>query len=270
MPHIAIQDDVNLYVVHQGAGTPLLLVHGFPLDHQMWQGQLDGLSAHCHVIAPDLRGFGRSSLPGPAGTSMEQMADDLAILLDRLGIAVPVTLAGLSMGGYIAWQFWRRHRQRLAGLILCDTRAEADTEEVAANRLRVADEVLREGTGVLASMLERLFSSQSLASRQAIVAATEQVIRSAPPQGVAAALRAMAARPDVRAWLSEIDIPTLVLCGEDDEITPVADMRRMAESISGSRFLVIPGCGHMAPLEDPAAVNQAIAAFMGFQTATGS
>nr|HPM85389.1 alpha/beta hydrolase [Candidatus Anammoximicrobium sp.] len=147
---------LNLNVVESGAGLPVLLVHGFPLDHTMWQPQLEALAGEAHVVAPDLRGFGASDAGGET-VSMEDYADDLAALLDARTIQEPVVFCGLSMGGYIAWQFWQRHRARLRGLILCDTRAAADTPEAAANRLATADRVLREGPSpVLQAMLPKL------------------------------------------------------------------------------------------------------------------
>src|SRR5438270_790221 len=136
-------------VVQRGAGTPLLLVHGYPLDHSMWLAQLDELSDACRVIAPDLRGFGDSTIT--RGTvAMEQLADDLMSLLDTLEINEPIVFCGLSMGGYIAWQVALRHRRRLAKLILCDTRAAADSPEAAAGRLKTAQRVLAEGAAVAA------------------------------------------------------------------------------------------------------------------------
>src|SRR4051812_47482628 len=130
MPTIAI-DDLDLNVVQRGNGTPLLLAHGYPLDHTMWRGQLDGLADGCRVIAPDLRGFGASGVT-PGVVTMEQLADDMARLLEALQIKDPIVFCGLSMGGYVAWQFALRHRPRLARLILCDTRAMADPPEAAA------------------------------------------------------------------------------------------------------------------------------------------
>jgi len=250
--------EVPLHVVDQGGGRPLLLVHGFPLDHSMWQGQIDELALECRVIAPDLRGFGRS--PDAAGVvTMEQFADDLAGTLDRLGIRSPVVLCGLSMGGYIAWQFWRRHRVRLAALVLCDTRAGADTAEVARGRLATAERVLREGPGVLAdTMLERLFAPATSAQRPELVEAVRRTILNTSAAGAAAALRGMAERLDMTDQLGQIDVPTQVVCGQYDVISPVVEMQALASRVAGSQFTVIPDAGHMSPLENPAAVNAAI------------
>jgi 3-oxoadipate enol-lactonase len=248
--------------VAAGAGTPLLLVHGFPLDHSMWAEQIDRLSARCRVIAPDLPGFGRS--PAVADkVGMAQFADDLAALLDALQIAEPIVLCGLSMGGYIALQFWRRHRTRLRGLVLCDTRATADSPEAAQTRLAAAERVLREGTGALAeSMLPNLFSAATRQQRPELVEAARAVILAADRRGVAAAARGMAERPEMTGALPQIDCPALVMGGEHDAITPPHEMRRMAEAMPRASFVEIRGAGHMAPLENPAEVNAALGAFL--------
>lgn len=254
--------EIEMHVVERGHGAPLLLAHGFPLDHSMWQSQIDELSNEFRVIAPDLRGFGRSQVS--TGTvTMEQYADDLASLLNVLRIQEPITFCGLSMGGYIAWQFWRRHAARLKALILCDTRAAADTEEVARGRLLSAQQVVSSGLNTLVeSMVPRLFADQTLREKTELVQKTRQVILSSSPEGIAAALRGMAARPDVTADLPRITVPTLVLCGEHDVISRVAEMRDIAAAIPHARFVVIPNAGHLAPLEQPAAVNAAIRKFM--------
>jgi 3-oxoadipate enol-lactonase len=254
--------DVSLNMVERGGGTPLLLVHGFPLDHTMWQGQLDGLAETCRVIAPDLRGFGASSVIAGTAT-MAQMADDLAALLDLLAITERVVFCGLSMGGYVAWQFALRHPQKLAKLILCDTRAVADSAEVAAGRLKSTEKVLKEGASVVAeAMLPKLFAPDTAKSQPAIVEATWQVMLRTAPEGIAAALRGMAERPDVTAQLGQITVPALVICGEHDGIAPPAEMRGIAQQLPAGKFALVQNAGHMAPLEQPTAVNAAIREFL--------
>jgi 3-oxoadipate enol-lactonase len=256
--------EVELNVLERGRGAPLLLVHGFPLDHTMWSGQIDALSDACRVIAPDLRGFGASDVT--AGTvTMERLADDLAGLLDALEIVGPVTLCGLSMGGYVAWQFWQRHRSRLARLILCDTRAAADSPETAQVRRESADRVLIEGPGFLVDgMIEKLFAPKTglAPGRAEIIDATRRTILNSSPVGIAAALRGMAQRADVTGLLPEIDVPTLAVCGQHDAISSVEEMRGFATRIPAARFVEIPNAGHMAPLENPVAVNEAIRSFL--------
>ncbi|MGB5174370.1 MAG: alpha/beta fold hydrolase, partial [Thermoanaerobaculia bacterium] len=186
--------DLELAFVDRGAGPVILLVHGFPLDHSMWSEQIDVLAIRNRVIAPDLRGFGESDGRDET-TTMRQFADDLAGLLDALRISEPVNLCGLSMGGYVAWQFWKHHRDRLTSLILCDTRAACDTPEGALGRLVLAKTVLAEGALPVAdSMLPKLFAPRNLDSDPPYVASTKQVMESTRPTTIAATLRGMAER----------------------------------------------------------------------------
>jgi 3-oxoadipate enol-lactonase len=253
---------VQLQVVERGKGSPLVLVHGFPLDHSMWQGQLDGLADRYLLIAPDLRGFGASDVT--AGTvSMQQMADDIAALLAAMQVTEPVAFCGLSMGGYVAWQFALRHPQRLARLILCDTRAIADAPEAAEGRRKTASKVLTEGAKVVAdAMLPKFFAPATQQRHPEVIEATRQVILRTNPQGIAAALLGMAERPDVTSRLAEIRVPALVICGRHDVISAPAEMRQIAEQLPDARFVEIEDAGHMAPFEQPAAVNSAIREFL--------
>jgi 3-oxoadipate enol-lactonase len=245
-----------------GRGQPLVLVHGFPLDHTMWKGQIAGLSSQHRVIAPDVRGFGASGVSEGIVT-MEQMADDVAALVDALDIREPIVLCGLSMGGYIALEFWRKHAGKLKALILCDTRAEADKPEVAANRLALADRVLGEGPQPLVdSMLPKIFSPRTYADQPRIVAETERVMLGTDPRGIAAAAQGMAQRRDFSAELKNIRVPTLALVGADDALTPPADMLAIAAAIPLAQTCLIPAAGHMAPLEQPTATNAAIVSFL--------
>ncbi|MEZ6098913.1 MAG: alpha/beta fold hydrolase [Pirellulaceae bacterium] len=266
MKQISIANGSVLNVHDEGRGPILLLVHGFPLDHSMWDGQIAGLADRFRVIAPDLSGFGRSTFrtdfdqQSPV-TTMETFADELAALLDALQVQQKISLCGLSMGGYIAWQFWRRHRRRLDKLIVCDTRAGADPPEVARGRQLMAQRVLEEGAAPVAeTMRPKLFADATHNRSPAIVAQTVQVMLDTSPLAIAAAQNGMAQRPDVTSWLPQIDVPTLVLVGQSDVISPVAEMRDIAAAIPRAAFVEIAGAGHMAPLEDPAAVNAAIAA----------
>lgn len=254
--------DTRLHVVDQGAGHPLLLVHGFPLDHAMWRGQIDDLSRDYRVVAPDLRGFGRSAATRGA-VAMERFADDLAALLDALRIDQPVTYCGLSMGGYVAWQFWRRHAARLARLVLCDTRAVADTPEAARGRQELARRVLAEGVEPLvAAMIPKLFGRHTRDHRPAVVAATTAVVRATRPESAAAALLGMAARADATGWLPEVRVPALVVCGEEDAISTVGEMRQIAAALPQAQWAPVPACGHLAPLEDAPRVTALIRTFL--------
>jgi pimeloyl-ACP methyl ester carboxylesterase len=252
----------SLATVDQGDGSPLLLVHGFPLDHTMWNAQIEEFSGRWRVIAPDLRGFGQSGGAHEVVT-MEEFAADLAALLDALDVTEPVVFCGLSMGGYIAWQFWRNFSFRLGALVLCDTRAVADTAEAAKVRRETAERVVREGTAWLAtSMIEKLLSEATIRDRPEIVDAIRQTIGSANPQGVAAASRGMAQRVDATAWLASIDVPALVAVGQHDAISTVDEMRGIAGTIPRAQFAVIPDAGHVSPMENPRALNAAVSGFL--------
>jgi pimeloyl-ACP methyl ester carboxylesterase len=249
-------------LVDRGDGPPLLLVHGFPFDHRLWAAQTEALSASHRVIAPDLRGFG-GSVVTPGTVTMERHADDLAALLEVLDERRPVVLAGFSMGGYVAFAFRRRHAARLAGLVLCDTRSIADDTAGARNRHDLAARVLEQGAGVVAdAMLPRLLAPDTPRRHPEVAAAARAMMESTAPEGIAAALRGMAGRPDVTPELGAIAVPTLVVCGEHDALSTPDEMVGMSASIPGARFLTVPDAGHLAPLENPAAVTAALAAFL--------
>jgi pimeloyl-ACP methyl ester carboxylesterase len=251
-------------LAYEGRGTRgplLLLVHGFPADRRMWRGLMAELAGAARVVAVDLPGFGDS--PPPAGDTlgMDEMADAALEVADALG-GGRVVLGGLSMGGYVALAAARRHRARLAGLLLFDTRAEADTPEGAEGRRTTATRVLAEGIDFFVERSRPLwFTPETLAGRPAVVAAVDAMAARASRQGVAAALRGMAARPDTRPHLATLRVPTLVVCGRQDPITPPESMRAMAAAIPGAVFAEVPGA-HFSPVEHPAEVAAEVAAFL--------
>jgi pimeloyl-ACP methyl ester carboxylesterase len=264
MQHIAVSNG-TIGVLAQGKGAPILFVHGFPLNHAMWQSQIDAFGRKYRVIAPDLRGFGESSVTSGTVT-MEALADDMHTLLHAVFVDQPVILCGLSMGGYVAWQFFRKYRAQLKALILCDTRAAADAPAAIAGRLKLAEEVLTHGPqAALETMLPRLFSPGTAERHPEVLADVRAMILRNSPAGLAAALRGLAERPDCTEMLSKIDVPTLVVCGQEDQITPVGEMKAMAQAIRGAQFVEIPNAGHLAPLENPDAVNAAISRFLKAQ-----
>jgi pimeloyl-ACP methyl ester carboxylesterase len=278
---------VELSYMDRGEGIPLVLLHGFPMDHAMWDGQVVGLAKEtgdllvgeafmpiqgsrkaaaprCRVLVPDLRGFGASRSKQPHNcVTMEQFADDLVDWLNAIGVREPIVLGGLSMGGYIALQFWRKYSDRLRGLIFCDTRANADSPEAAASRRATADRLLQEGPGVLAEgMLPRLFSKYTREHNYPIVEMLQKVILAGDAHGYAAAMRGMAERPDMTASLGKIECPTLLLVGQEDALTTPQEMRAMAEAIPHATFMEIPNGGHLAPLENVAGANVAMGLFL--------
>ncbi len=253
---------IDLATVDRGAGLPILLVHAFPLNHSMWDAQITALAPNYRVIAPDLRGFGQSRI-SEGTVTMEQFADDLAGLLDALQVTEPVVFCGVSMGGYIGWQFYRKYSQRVRAMILCDTRAVADTPEVRAGRLEMVERVLREGPEPLAqAMIPKLLAASTLASRPEIVANIQRMILANNPRGIAAAARGIADRPDATSLLPEIRCPCLILVGKFDAISTLEEMRGIAAKINGAKLVTIAGAGHLTPVEQPALTTAAIESFL--------
>ena len=249
----------------RGQGQPLLLVHGFPLDHSMWRFQFEVLATQSQVIAPDLRGYGRSSR-GQAPLSMKQFADDLIALLDTLGIPQPIIFCGLSMGGYIGWELVRNYPERVSRLIQCDTRSIGDTDIVARGRRQMAARIIEQGPNGSAlaadGMIPKLFSQQSFDRIPERVEQLRTVIANTDPALIAETQHALAQRHDATAWLQTMDVPTLLLCGQHDSISPPDEMRAIAEALPQASFEIIPDVGHMAPLEDPHTVNDLIRQFL--------
>jgi len=263
--HSFQHDQIELSYYETGSGAPVVLIHGFPLDHTMWRAQIEALSQSFHVIAPDLRGFGKSSLAeGDAqrGVDMRQYAADVAAVLDDLGVSEPAILCGFSMGGYVLWQFVREFRERVRELVLCDTKAAADSDEVRAARISGAEEVLLSGVGPIAdSLLPKLLAPTTLADRPDVVHAVDAIIRRTAPEAIAAANRGMARRPDVRTALPSIQVPALVLVGTEDAISPPQEMRDIAAALPHAEFVEVPGAGHMSPMENSGFVSDAILRF---------
>ncbi len=250
----------------EGQGACLLFAHGFPLDGTMWRHQLDAFASRYRVVVPDLRGFGGTGLgttfTAAAALSMERFADDLAGLLDQLAIN-KVVFVGLSMGGCVAWQFARRYPDRVRALVLCDTRASADTAEAAANRLKLAARVLVSGSQEVAeSMVSKLFAERTARESPLVVDAARQIMRGTRPDSIAAALRGLAHRPDMSGFLPDIAVPCVVIGGSEDAITPPEEMRSVAAALPRAEFIKIAGAGHMSPLESPVAFNEALARFL--------
>lgn len=261
MTDMATGESLHYRTGGPATGDPLLLIHGFPLGSAMWRPQVESPPPGWRVIAPDLRGFGNS--PAPAGpVTMDSMADDLAALLAGLGVSSAV-VCGLSMGGYVAFALLRRHPSLVRGLVLCDTKADADTEEVRRGRLQSAARVEAEGTGsVVEAMLPKLLSPATARRQAALKEEVRGILESASRAGVAAALKAMAARPDSTPMLRSINVPTQIIVGVDDQITPAGGAQLMARGIPGARIEVIPEAGHLPNLENTAAFDRALAGFL--------
>ena len=253
---VALRSGVVNYF-DQGKGPAVLLIHAFPLNHTMWDHQLPALSPHFRVIAPDLRGFGESQPPSP--WTMDEMAADLNELLDKLNVTGCVA-AGLSMGGYIALQFWSSFRERVRKLVLANTRARADNETETSARNEMISALEQHGTLLLPDrMLPRLLQPNPSAET---VRAVRGMIDSANASATAYAVMAMRDRPDFSSALHRIKCPALVITGENDLIIPPGDSRAMADAIPGARFVQIGRSGHLSNLENPDEFNRELLDFL--------
>lgn len=239
-------------------GPPLLLVHGHPFDRTMWRPQTDGAFGGRRVIAPDLRGYGRSTVV-PGRTGLDVFARDLAALLDALGVG-PAVLCGLSMGGQIVLEFHRLFADRVAGLVLADTFAQGESEQGAKERYARADALERDGmAGYAHDVLTSMVAPATVTALPEVAGHVHAMMLAAPPRGAAAALRGRAERPDYTGTLARIAVPTAVVVGSEDVFTPVADARFLHSRIAGARLTVVDGAGHMPNLERPDAFNAAVA-----------
>jgi 3-oxoadipate enol-lactonase len=258
---IARVRDIELAYEMSGAGSPIVLLHGFPFNRTLWREQAEAFSEHYRVVTVDLRGHGETTATRDPAT-MEVMAQDVAALLDELEIA-RVVLGGLSMGGYVALAFYRLFPERVRALVLADTRPQADTGEARVTREETAIRALNEGMHTIAdAMLQKLLSPSTQAERPDIVARVREMIMHTDPQGAASALRGMAVRQDQTEFLREINCPTLIVVGSLDLITPPADAELMNREIRGSRLEVISGAGHVSNVERPAEFNRALEKFL--------
>ena len=243
-------------VCENEAAPTIVFVHGFPLDHSMWQGQLP-LAQQASLLMPDLSGFGQSD-PCTEGVTMRSFADDIAELLDKLGISRAV-YCGLSMGGYIGWEFVKHHSEKLIGLVCCNTRAAADDEMTARARRFAATQVLKTGAEpVAAAMKEKLFSSATRSENPGLVARLCEVMATTDPRSIAAAQLAMSQRSDFLSDVAEIELPTLVVAGEHDPITVSNEMQELSMLIGESTFVEIAESGHLSPAEQPGVFNSAL------------
>jgi 3-oxoadipate enol-lactonase len=269
------------------SGGTVVFVHGFPFDGSMWQPQLDALPDGWRGLAPDLRGFGgarltgepggpddagpivsgaraggRVALPGEAVLKMDHLADDVAALIEGEG-AGPAVVCGLSMGGYVTLSLWRRRPELIRALVLADTRAEADTDEGRENRMRTAQTARDRGMAPIAeAMVPALLAERTLAERPEIVDRVRRMITGTPTETAIAALAGMAARRDATADLAGMDVPTLVLVGEHDGLTPPEVARSMADWLPRATLRVIPDAGHVSNLENADAFNRALVEFL--------
>lgn len=258
---ITLVGDTEIAFDDIGSGLPVVFLHAFPLNRTMWEPQIGALVAECRCIAIDFRGFG-DSLPAPPFT-VDRYADDVAAVLDALQIERAVVVA-LSLGGYVAFALWRRHRARIRGLVLSNTRATADSEELIARRLALIEIARTQGSTAVANMqIAGLMGKSTRDKRPDVYDAMHRMMAQTGVDGIVGGLEAMMARPDSTETLATIDMPTLVVVGDEDVITPPKEVRRIHEGIAGSRMEVLRGAGHLANVERPAAFNTVVSEFLG-------
>jgi len=254
-------DDAEIFYEIRGSGPPVVLLHPFPCDHEFWNPVAAALGARYRLILPDLRGHGASEIgQGPA--LMAKHASDIACLLDAAGVRRAVFI-GCSLGGYIFFEFWRHFRARVSALALLDTKAQADTPESRANRIKAAATVLEEGTEpFIESMIPKLIGRTTLAARPDLADGARAMMRRMSAEDISLVQRGMAERPDSVADLKTIDVPTLIAIGEEDLLSTVADGELMRQNIAGSRLKVIPKAGHYAAYEQPELVGKMLRQFL--------
>lgn len=258
---IALVADTEIAYDDVGSGLPVVFLHAFPLNRTMWDPQVGALLAECRCIPIDLRGFGESMIAPPY--TMSRYADDVIGVLDVLQIERAV-IVGLSMGGYIAFELLRRHRHRVRGLVLANTRATADDADGAARRRELIRLAQTQGSTAVANVqIAGVVGKTTREKRPDIYDATHREMAQSEPEAIVGALEAMLARPDSTPLLGGIDVPTLVVGGEEDAITPPKTMRALHAAIPGSRLEIITQAGHLSNLERPAAFNTVVSEFLG-------
>lgn len=259
---MARKKDFQMAYIDTKPQLTLLLIHGFPLNSMMWWPQINGLDRVARVIAPDLRGFGRSEAIDGA-YSMRTFADDCKHLLDRLEVTEPVVVGGFSMGGYVAFEFYRRYPSMVRGLILTGTRAGADDERSREGRTQAIEAVQKNGAEVITKpMVSRLLSNYQFNRNEELIGTVTDIMGSASEAGMIGALTAMRDRDDSTGTLAKIDVPTLVIHGMDDKIVPVLDARIMDEEIPNCQLQFIPRAGHLVNMESPKQWNALAESFL--------
>lgn len=245
-----------------GEGRPVVLLHAFPLSAEMWSAQHAGLGSRARLVTPHQRGFGGTPL-GDARPSLDVVADDVAALLDELGIARAV-VGGLSMGGYVAMAFLRRHPDRVAGIVLADTKGGPDPEPAAANRRRIADELERTGSSevLVEKVYPPLLAETTRTEHPDLADRVRADIASAAPAAAAWAQRAMAERPDSFDTLRAVTVPALVVVGEEDALAPVVEAQAMVDALPDAELVTVRRAGHLSAVEAPAAFNAAVIGFL--------
>src|SRR5579863_3620261 len=260
MPQIT-SGDADIFYEVLGGGPPVVLLHPFPANRDLWKPAAQALVSHYRVILPDLRGHGGSGIgEGPA--VMEKHAADIARVLDHEAVG-RAPLVGVSIGGYVLFEFWRKCRERVAALVLCNTKASADAPDARAGRLQAASEVMERGTEpFFESMLPKLMGKTTHGSRPDLVEGALRMMRKMSAEDVAMVQRGMAERPDSMDTLKTINVPTLIVTGDEDTLTGVAEAELMKRNIAGSQMKVVAKAGHYSPWEQPQEVGRILRQFL--------
>jgi 3-oxoadipate enol-lactonase len=254
--------DADIFYDVAGSGPPVVLLHPFPADHQFWLPVTGMLAPRYRLIMPDLRGHGESSLgEGPA--TMQKHAMDISRVMDAASVDRAPVVA-VSIGGYAMFEFWRRFRERVSALVLCNTKAGADTAEVRAGRLESARDVLQRGTEpFFESMVQKLLGETTRRMRPDLVEGSLRMMRKMSPEDVAGVQRGMAERPDSITTLKTINVPTLIITGDEDVLTGVPEAEVMRQNIAGSQMKVVGHAGHYSPWEQPEETGKLFRKFLG-------
>jgi 3-oxoadipate enol-lactonase len=254
-------DDAEIFYEIRGNGPPVVLLHPFPCHHEFWHPVATSIESRYRLILPDLRGHGESEIgDGPA--LMQKHASDVARVLDTAEVG-KAAFIGCSIGGYILFEFWRRFRARVTSLVLCDTRSQADTAEGRTTRMKSADSVQEQGTEpFFETMIPKLMGRITLNTRPDLVDGARAMMRKMSAEDISLVLRGMAERPDSIADLKTINVPTMILIGEEDVLTPISDGELMRQNIASSQLKVIPKAGHYSPWEQPKAVGEILGQFL--------
>lgn len=261
LSHTIKNVDAEIFYWILGDGPPVVLLHPFPASHEFWMPVAEALASRYRLILPDLRGHGESGAgEGPA--TMAKHASDVARVMDDVGVG-RAPLIGVSIGGYLLFEFWRTHRGRVAALGLCNTKAPADNPEARATRLQAANDVLERGLDpFLQSMVPRLFGKTTRETRPDLIDGALRMMRQMSPEDIAQVQRGMAERPDSTDTLKTINVTTLLVTGDEDIMTGINEADLMRQHITGSQLRVIPKAGHYSPWEQPAEATRLLRQFL--------
>jgi pimeloyl-ACP methyl ester carboxylesterase len=256
-----VSDDAEIFYDVAGDGSPVILLHPFPVNHEFWLPLSPLLSSRYRLVMPDLRGHGESSLgQGPA--TMQKHAADIAQVMTAASVG-RAPLVGVSIGGYAIFEFWRRFRDRVSALVLCNTKAAADTGDARNARLEAAGDVLERGTEpFIEGMLQKVLGETTRRSRPDLVEGVLRMMREMSAEDVAGVQGGMAERPDSVSTLKTINVPTLIITGDEDKMTGVPEAEVMKQDIPRSQMRVVPRAGHYSPWEQPEEVGKLIRQFL--------